>query len=61
MARASAALVAAALRMTRLFQILRQQPRNQYIRAEDDHERCRVITPLLANTTTIPPATKRKK
>ena len=41
MARASAARNAAALRMTRLFQILRQHPRHQYIRAEDDHETAR--------------------
>ena len=34
---ASAALVAA-LRLTRPFPILRQQPRQQAVRAEDDHE-----------------------
>jgi len=32
------AALAATLRMTHPFQILRQQPRNQAVRAEDDHE-----------------------
>jgi len=41
----------AALRLTRPLPILRQQPRHQDVRAEDDHQAF-VITPLLANAVT---------